>query len=115
MRGLEGSDAQLDAAVAEWTRWRDHDAGEHYWLAADFGAAGPMPVVVREMIRRLDRRGQLDELFDLVQHRANPSTVFTPGRLLSTAAALLTQPGIDRRAVLREVGETDVPEPLVTA
>jgi 2-polyprenyl-6-methoxyphenol hydroxylase-like FAD-dependent oxidoreductase len=105
VRGLGGSDAQLDAAVAEWTRWRDHDAGEHYWLATDFGAGGPMPVVVREMIRRLDRRGQLDELFDLVQHRANPSAVFTPGRLLSTAAALLAQPGIDRRAVLREVGE----------
>jgi flavin-dependent dehydrogenase len=105
VRGLGGSDAQLDAAVAEWTRWRDHDAGEHYWLATDFGAAGPMPVVVREMIRRLDRRGQLDELFDLVQHRATPSRVFTPGRLLSTAAALVAQPGIDRRAVLREVGE----------
>jgi 2-polyprenyl-6-methoxyphenol hydroxylase-like FAD-dependent oxidoreductase len=105
VRGLGGSDAQLDAGVAEWTRWRDHDAGEHYWLAADFGAAGPMPVVVREMIRRLDRRGQLDELFDLVQHRATPSRVFTPGRLLSTAAALVAQAGIDRRAVLREVGE----------
>jgi hypothetical protein len=57
------------------------------------------------MIRRLDRCLQLDELFDLVQHRANPSAVFTPGRLLSSAAALLAQSGTDRRAVLREVGE----------
>jgi 2-polyprenyl-6-methoxyphenol hydroxylase-like FAD-dependent oxidoreductase len=103
--GIAGSDAQLDAAVAAWARWRDHDAAEHHWLAADFGAAGPAPAVVPEMMRRLAARDQLDEVLDLLQHRTRPSAVFTPGRLLGATASLMARPGTDRRRVLREVGD----------
>jgi 2-polyprenyl-6-methoxyphenol hydroxylase-like FAD-dependent oxidoreductase len=141
--GMAGSDARLDEAVAGWARWRDRDAGEHHWLAADFGAAGPAPAVLPEIMRRLDRGDRMSDALDLLQHRAVPSAVFTPGRLLAATASLMTDPGIDRRAVLREVGEllredirrrrlmrkpafvgpeahqdageTDVPESLVTA
>ncbi|HEX3834483.1 MAG TPA: NAD(P)/FAD-dependent oxidoreductase [Solirubrobacteraceae bacterium] len=103
---LGGSDAELDAAVAEWARWRDRDAAEHYWLAVDFGSAGRMPAVVPEMMRRLDRRGELDQVTDLVQHRIKPSRVFSPGRLLGATAALMVRPGgAGRRTVLREVGD----------
>ncbi len=141
--GIAGPDAHLDLAIADWARWRDRDAGEHHWLAADFGAAGPSPAVVPEMMRRLDRRNRIGEVVDLLQHRAKPSAVFTPGRLLAATASLTVRPGSDRRTVLREVGdllredtrrrrllrkpefvapdahadagETEVPEPLVTA
>jgi 2-polyprenyl-6-methoxyphenol hydroxylase-like FAD-dependent oxidoreductase len=101
---FEGSDAQLDAAVAEWAQWRDRDAAEHYWLAVDFGSAGRMPAVVPEMMRRLDRRGDLDQVLNLVQHRTKPSRVFSPGRLLGATASLMVLPGgAERRTVLREV------------
>jgi 2-polyprenyl-6-methoxyphenol hydroxylase-like FAD-dependent oxidoreductase len=141
--GMARSDAQLDVAVADWARWRDRDAGEHHWLAADFGAAGPAPAVVPEMMRRLDRSDRMSDVLDLLQHRAVPSAVFTPGRLAAATASLMAQTGTDRRVVLREVGgllrqdirrrrlmrkpafvgpeahqdagETDVPESLVTA
>jgi 2-polyprenyl-6-methoxyphenol hydroxylase-like FAD-dependent oxidoreductase len=141
--GMARSDAQLDVAVADWARWRDRDAGEHHWLAADFGAAGPAPAVVPEMMRRLDRSDRMSDVLDLLQHRAVPSAVFTPGRLAAATASLMAQTGTDRRVVLREVGgllrqdirrrrlmrkpgfvaaeahrdagETEVPESLVTA
>jgi flavin-dependent dehydrogenase len=102
---FERSDDELDAALAEWGRWRDKDAAEHYWLAVDFGAAGLSPAVNVAMLRLLASRGQLDELGDVMQHRSMPSQVFTPPRLVAATARLLRQPGIDRRAALREIRE----------
>jgi 2-polyprenyl-6-methoxyphenol hydroxylase-like FAD-dependent oxidoreductase len=98
-------DAELDGAVADWARWRDRDAFEHHWLSCDLGAAGAMPAVLSEMMRRFERRGQFDGFIDIFQHRAMPSRVVTPPRLLSTTAAMLARRGCDRRALLREVGE----------
>jgi 2-polyprenyl-6-methoxyphenol hydroxylase-like FAD-dependent oxidoreductase len=98
-------DAELDEALAAWGRWRDRDAAEHYWMAADFGAAGPAPTVTVEMLRLLDSRGRLGELGDVLQHRTLPSKVFTPPRLVAATARMLRRPDIDRRAALREVKE----------
>ncbi len=97
--------------MTEWAQWRDRDAAEHYWLAADFGAPGLAPAVTVELLRGLQRRDRLSELGEVLQHRTVPSNVFTPGRLLSATASLLARPGIDRRHALREVKEvvlTDV-------
>jgi 2-polyprenyl-6-methoxyphenol hydroxylase-like FAD-dependent oxidoreductase len=102
---ITDSAARLDGGIAAWARWRDRDAAEHYWFAADLGAAGRGPAVVPEMMRRLHQRGRLDELADVFQHRATPSAVLTPPQLLAATAALLARSGCDRRAVLREVGE----------
>ncbi len=102
---LGGSDAELDAALAAWAQWRDRDAFEHHWLSCDLGASGRMPIVVPEMMRRIDGRGGFDGFIDILQHRVMPSRVMTPPRLLSSAAAMLMRGGSDRRAVLRGVGE----------
>jgi 2-polyprenyl-6-methoxyphenol hydroxylase-like FAD-dependent oxidoreductase len=101
---MSGSDAEIDAATASWAAWRDRDAFEHHWLCCDLGAAAPMPAVVTEIMRRLDRRGQFDGFIDIFQHRAMPSKVVTPPRLLSATAAMLARGGCDRRAVLRDLG-----------
>lgn len=102
-RMIAASDAELDLAVKAWSRWRDRDAAEHYWLAADLGAPGPSPAVTVEILRRMQRRDQLAALGDVIQHRAMPSKVFSPARLLAAAAARMTTPGVDRRQALREV------------
>jgi 2-polyprenyl-6-methoxyphenol hydroxylase-like FAD-dependent oxidoreductase len=102
---IGGSDAELDGAVAAWAQWRDRDAFEHHWMSCDLGAAGRAPAVVPAMMRRLERRGEFDGFIDIFQHRAMPSRVMTPPRLLSSTASVLARRGCDRRAVLREIGE----------
>jgi 2-polyprenyl-6-methoxyphenol hydroxylase-like FAD-dependent oxidoreductase len=102
---VERSDAELDGAMVEWARWRDRHAFEHHWMACDLGAAGRSPVLLPAMASRLERNGQLEPFLDLFQHRALPSRVFTPMRLLSTAARLLVRGDGPRADVLSEVGE----------
>jgi len=98
------SPSALDEALADWARWRDDDASEHYWLAADLGRAGLAPAVLPEIAQRLYEQGQLDSFLDLFNHRSTPSKVLTPPRLLGATARLLARGGCDRRALLGEVG-----------
>lgn len=100
---VHGPPAALDAALRDWAAWRDRDAAEHHWLAADFGAAGQAPAVLVEVTRRLHAQGRAAELGDVFQHRRRPSQVVTPALLLQAAAGLMRAPGADRPAILREV------------
>jgi 2-polyprenyl-6-methoxyphenol hydroxylase-like FAD-dependent oxidoreductase len=104
VRGLGGSDAALDGALADWARWRERDAFEHHWLSCDTGAAAT-PAALPEMVRRAERRGDFARIVDVFQHREFPSKVATPRRLLESTASLMCRPGADRREVLREFGE----------
>ena len=101
---INRSPSALDEALAGWARWRDEDAGEHYWLAADLGKACPAPAVLPEIAQRLYERGKLDSFLDLFNHRSAPSKVLTPPRLAGATARLLTRGGCDRRALMGEVG-----------
>jgi len=100
---IDDGDEALDASVAAWARWRDRDAAEHHWLAADFGAAGMAPAVVVEVTRQLYEHGRAADLGDLFQHRARPSAVFTPPVVLRAAVSAMRRPGADRGEILREV------------
>jgi len=101
---IGSSPSALDEALTGWARWRDRDAAEHYWLAADIGRAGSAPAVLPMIARRLFERGQQDQFIDLFNHRSRPSKVISPPRLLAATARLLARRGCDRRALLREVG-----------
>ncbi len=101
---INRSPSALDEALAGWARWRDDDAGEHYWLAADLGKAGLAPAVLPEIAQRLYEQGQLDSFINLFNHRSAPSKVLTPPRLAGATTRLLARGGCDRRAVLGEVG-----------
>ena len=101
---IGGPPSALDEALAGWARWRDEDAGEHYWFAADLGKAGLAPAVLPEIAQRLYERGKLDSFVDLLNHRSAPSKVLTPPRLAGATARLLARGGCDRRALLAEVG-----------
>lgn len=101
--GLERSDRALDVRLAAWGRWRDQDAAEHYWFAADLGRAGSVPTVLPELARRLVAAHRIDQYVNLFNHRGRPSDVITPLRLLGATGKLLTRRGCERRALLREV------------
>jgi 2-polyprenyl-6-methoxyphenol hydroxylase-like FAD-dependent oxidoreductase len=100
----ESNDA-IDRATARFHRWRDRRYAPYYWLANDLGKAGALPAIVPQVVRRLHRRGQINQFLDLFGHRTSPSDVLSPARLAGGAAQLLLRPpGGDRRAALAELG-----------
>jgi len=86
---LAGSDARLDQAMRRWGHWRDDEFSEDYWLANDFGRAGPVPVVLVEVVRQLSEEGQAGSFLDLLNHRARRSEVLTPARLARATSELV--------------------------
>jgi 2-polyprenyl-6-methoxyphenol hydroxylase-like FAD-dependent oxidoreductase len=100
---MANSDRRFDRALSDWWRWRDHDADEFYWLAADMGKDGCVPAVQPEITNGLLRRGKIDLFVNLLTHRSIPSKVFTPARLVTATGRLLLRPGCNRRAVLGDV------------
>ncbi|HEY3772927.1 MAG TPA: NAD(P)/FAD-dependent oxidoreductase [Solirubrobacteraceae bacterium] len=102
VRAIHEAPQTLDEELTAWARWRDRDAAEHYWLAADFGAAGRAPATVVEVTRRLYEKGRTEELGDVFLHRRKPSTVFAPPLVIRATAAALRRPGANRGQVLRE-------------
>jgi 2-polyprenyl-6-methoxyphenol hydroxylase-like FAD-dependent oxidoreductase len=104
-RSINDAPESLDAALGDWARWRDRDATEIYWLAADFGAAHRTPELLVESSRMLEREGRVDELGDIFQHRRRPSTVITLPVLAKAARTAMRQPGANRREIIGEFRE----------
>jgi 2-polyprenyl-6-methoxyphenol hydroxylase-like FAD-dependent oxidoreductase len=102
VEGLRG-DRDLDAALQEWWAWRDDDAFEKHWFASDLGHGGTLLTVEAEILRRLvlTSKGR-DAFVNILNHRARPSKVLTPVRLLGATSRLLLRRGSDRRQVLRD-------------
>ena len=92
----------IDERLAAWWRWRDREFAEHYWVGADFGAAGTLPAAAPEMIRRLHARGRTDRLVELLSHRRRPSQVLTVPAFAAATVRLLRDGDRDRRALLGE-------------
>ncbi len=101
---LGGSDQVLDEAMRRWGRQRDREFAEHYWLAYDLEEAGHVPIVLTEILRGLQKRGQAGLFFDVLNHRMRPSRVLTPARVLGATGRLLANREIERRALLSELG-----------
>jgi 2-polyprenyl-6-methoxyphenol hydroxylase-like FAD-dependent oxidoreductase len=99
-----GDDAtERDAALLRWWRWRDRDAAQMHWFAADLGGAGPVPVVFTELLRGLSREADgLSRAVDVFNHRVQPRELLTPRRLASASARAVTG-GSPARTVFREV------------
>src|SRR5207244_9569975 len=83
VKGLDGSGAGIDTAMAEWGRWRDRQFASYYWYGTTMGKAGPLPAVAPELTTRLHGQGKLWQVFDIQNHRIGPEQVLTPARLLS--------------------------------
>jgi 2-polyprenyl-6-methoxyphenol hydroxylase-like FAD-dependent oxidoreductase len=103
--GLDGS-RELDGAMASWWRWRDRDAEEMAWFAADLGRDGTVPAVLVEILRHLaSDPEQVDRWFDVLNHRVRPSEILTPARLAGATARLLRRGDPPRADVLRATRE----------
>ncbi|MDJ1131004.1 NAD(P)/FAD-dependent oxidoreductase [Streptomyces iconiensis] len=94
---LEG---ELDHALREWGEWRDAEFTEAYWFAVDIGSLAPLPAVLPEVLREMRARGTANQLFEMVNHRANPSDILTGPRILRAVGRLLRH---GKFGVLREV------------
>ena len=90
--GLQGD---LDAELRRWWAWRDDDAWDMYWFAADLGSAGGSTPLETRVLRNLSRRPDGPHgLFTVFDHQVPPSQVFTKPRLLfASLQALFDRPG----------------------
>jgi 2-polyprenyl-6-methoxyphenol hydroxylase-like FAD-dependent oxidoreductase len=84
-----GGVTPVDEALAGWWAWRDADAIEMHWFAADLGAAGPVPTVLVEALRDLQASPErLWQFWAVFHHRVRPSEVLTPERFGAVAERL---------------------------
>lgn len=98
-----GSAATLDEALAGWGRWRDRDAQEMAWFAADLGRAGCVPPVLGEILCGLSTNAlMVDRWFDVLNHRARPSEILTPVRLAAATGRLLRDGARPRSQILAD-------------
>jgi len=102
--GLGGREP-LDDALARWWKWRDDDAAEHYWFAADLGRAGKIPAFFVEILRNLVTSPEGTRRFmDVLNHRTRPSQVVTPGAVGGAIWRLMKAGDHSRQRALAEVG-----------
>ena len=94
--GLQSDlDSELDSGLRRWWAWREDDAWDMYWFAADLGSAGGSTPLETRVLRNLSRRPDgAFELFQVFDHKLPPSEVFTKPRLaLASLQALFDRPG----------------------
>ena len=93
--GLAGRPGLLDAELRRWWAWRDDDAWDMYWFAADLGSAGGSTPLETRVLRNISKRPDgAHELFKVFDHQIPPSELFTKPRLmLASLQALVDRPG----------------------
>jgi 2-polyprenyl-6-methoxyphenol hydroxylase-like FAD-dependent oxidoreductase len=101
VRGI-GNPSRLDDELRRWWRWRDTDAIQHYWFAADIGKRGPISPVLLEILRGVAADEELRKDFlDIFLHRMRPRELFGLGALASATARML----VDARKRRGALGE----------
>ena len=102
VEGLSGGRG-VDAAMGDWWRWRDADARDMAWFAADLGRGGRVPPVLVELLRHVESDpAMVDRWFDVLNHRVRPSQILTPPRLLGATARLLRRGDVPAAKVLAD-------------
>ena len=98
---------RLDEATTAWWAWRDAEELDMHWMAVDLAAAGPVPVILKEVFRELaDSPGGLQPFWDTFQHRLKPSEVLIPERFGAAADRLAGTPaGEQAKAELTAISE----------
>ncbi|MGI9022544.1 MAG: NAD(P)/FAD-dependent oxidoreductase [Acidimicrobiales bacterium] len=93
-----------DEATSQWWRWRDRDAVGMHWFAHDLGAAGPVPIVLEEIVRGLSCEPDgLHRAIDVFNHRVLPAELLTPRRLFAAAGRELASRRHPPATILDEV------------
>jgi len=92
---IAGLGSDMDGELRHWWAWRDADAWDMYWFAADLGSPGGSTPLETRVLRNVSRRpdGAL-ELFKVFDHQIPPSELFTrPRLLLASLQSLVDRPG----------------------
>lgn len=99
-----GGGQSAEDALADWWRWRDQDAAEHYWFATVLGRAGAVPAVFVEAVREImDSPAATRRFLDIFNHRTMPSDIFTPALIGSAAWRVMKAGPPSRRLVVSEL------------
>jgi menaquinone-9 beta-reductase len=91
---VAGLEADLEAELRRWWAWRDADAWDMYWFAADLGSAGSSTPLETRILRNVSKHpdGPRD-LLKVFDHQIPPSELFTKPRLaLAALQALVDRP-----------------------
>ncbi|TSD99763.1 FAD-dependent monooxygenase [Skermania sp. ID1734] len=95
----------LDARLTDWWHWRDRDAFEMYWLAADMGLPGAASPLVARLLRSIGEDPAATRLFlKVLNHDVRPAQLFTARRVLAAAAWALVERPDRLAATSREIG-----------
>jgi flavin-dependent dehydrogenase len=101
---VAGLSGDLDAELRRWWAWRDDDAWDMYWFAADLGSAGGSTPLETRLLRNVSKHpdGAI-QLFKVFDHQIPSSELFTTPRLIrASLRALVDRPG-QIGSTLREV------------
>lgn len=103
--GLSGA-GSLDRELHRWESWRNRDAAEMHWFAAELGKATPSPAVVERVLARIGERPVATAaMIDVLNHRRRPSEVLTRRRVAAAAVRLLVRGGAPRGRVVADVSQ----------
>jgi 2-polyprenyl-6-methoxyphenol hydroxylase-like FAD-dependent oxidoreductase len=92
-----GAAKPLDEIAGDWWAWRDAEALDKHWLVADMGAAGPVPLVLVEVLRDLQASPKgLWDFWSIFHHASKPADILTPERFEAVAARLAGTPAGDQ-------------------
>jgi 2-polyprenyl-6-methoxyphenol hydroxylase-like FAD-dependent oxidoreductase len=98
------TEAELDAKLRDWWKWRDKDAFEHHYFAEDAGRAGRIPAVTAQVLRQMNAAdGGLSDFLEVMAHRKVPSQMISPVKLARALGTLVARRDPGLRAVAREV------------
>ncbi len=94
----------IDRELRRWWRWRDEDAYEMHWFAADLGASEPSPPLAAQFIRDIAGDDEATKaLLGVLNHEVRPSQLFSPRRLGRAAVRAVRARPDQVPAIAREV------------
>ena len=81
--------------LRRWWAWRDDDAWDMYWFAADLGSPGGATPLETRVLRNVSKQKDgASELFKVFDHQIPSSELFTtPRLLLASLQTLFDRPG----------------------
>ncbi len=103
---IENGFGDLEAELRHWARWRDEDAREMHWFAADMGAVGRTPLA-SQVLRDISADEQDTQGFlRMLNREVKPSQLFTLRRIARSAVRVVRERPRQVPAMGKEVVRT---------
>jgi 2-polyprenyl-6-methoxyphenol hydroxylase-like FAD-dependent oxidoreductase len=100
-----GGAGDLDGQLRRWWRWRDEDAYEMHWFAADMGAPSQARPLAAQLMRDIAADlGAAEGLLRVLNHDIPPSRLFTLPRVARAALRVARERPASVPAMAGEMG-----------